>query len=128
MAMSNLENNVKVYLRNYMQMHSFIMTNDISKIFVPCIMTNSPHPTINAHNLCKITNHPHTWAVLYVSAINQHSQGDINTKYKIIYIMLQINNGSCKYKLRDAGILLHKIHWCANIYIYMVCGYMHRNI
>jgi hypothetical protein len=25
--MSNLENHVKVYLRNYMQMHSFIMTN-----------------------------------------------------------------------------------------------------
>jgi hypothetical protein len=25
--MSNLENHVKVYLRNYMQKHSFIMTN-----------------------------------------------------------------------------------------------------
>ena len=26
-AMSNRENDVKVYLRNYLQMHSFIMTN-----------------------------------------------------------------------------------------------------
>jgi len=40
--------------------------------------------------------------------------------------MLQINNGSYKYELCDADILLNTIHSCATIY--MVCGYMHINI
>jgi hypothetical protein len=45
---------------------------------------NYPHTLKNAHNLYKSKNHAHTWAVLYVSAIYQHPQGDINTKkYKI---------------------------------------------
>jgi len=37
---------------------------------------NYPQAPTNAYNLYKITNHPH----LYVSAINHHPQGDINTK------------------------------------------------
>jgi len=43
--MSNLEIHVKIYLRNYMQKHSFITMNkkNISKLFVPCIVTVITH-------------------------------------------------------------------------------------
>ena len=79
-------------------------------------MTVIPHIQQQMHTIYIKSHHPHTWAVLHVSAINQHPQGDINTKYKIIYTMLQINNGCYTYKLCDAGILLNKINWCATIY------------
>jgi hypothetical protein len=39
-----------------------------------------PHAPTNAHNLYAIKSHPCTWALLHVSAINQHPQGDSNTK------------------------------------------------
>ena len=41
---------------------------------------NYPQTPTNAHSLYKITNPPHISAVLYVSPINQHPQGDINTE------------------------------------------------
>jgi len=39
-----------------------------------------PHTPTNAYNLYEITYRPYTWAFLHVAAINQHLQGDINTK------------------------------------------------
>jgi hypothetical protein len=37
---------------------------------------NHSHTPTDAHNLYKITNHPNTWTLLWVSAINPHSQRD----------------------------------------------------
>ena len=61
--MLNLENRVEVYLRNYMQMHTFITMNKkeqfkiIRSMHRDCNYRQTP---TNAHNLYKITNRPHT--------------------------------------------------------------------
>jgi len=41
-------------------------------------------------------------------------QKNIKLNIKFTYTMLQINNGSYKYKFYDADILLNKIHCCAH--------------
>ena len=51
-----------------------------------------PYMPTNAHNLYKIENHPYTWVLLHVSALNHLPQGYINTKgYKINTANLHIN-------------------------------------
>jgi len=51
--MSNLEIHVTIYLRNYMQKHSFITVKkrNISKLFVPCFMIVITHKHQQMHTI-----------------------------------------------------------------------------
>ena len=93
---------------------------------------NYPQTPTYAHSLYKITNLPYTSDVLYVSAINQHSRGDIITEeYKI-----STSNSHIQYYKHIISAFNISM-WCCHIIeynslmcydIYTVCGYMHRNI
>jgi len=51
----------------------------------------------------------------YISILMETlKQKNIKLNIKFTYTMLQINNGSYKYKFYDADILLNKIHCCAH--------------
>jgi len=58
----------KSYLRNYKQMHSFIMTKkrNISKLFIPCIMTVITHKHQQMHTVCIKSQILHIYQLSYM--------------------------------------------------------------
>jgi hypothetical protein len=99
---------------------------------------NDPYTPTNVYNLYKIVNHPYTWTLLHVLAINCHHQGDntkayetntsnLHTQFNIC--LFQCINGCeviaflCYEPPEDGNLFVETYVWVSNIiYTFILSG------